>query len=374
MEEYAFIGLGLIGGSIARAIRKVNPSAKITIFDHHAGEININKIGIKSGAELALEDGVANKVTGNIKDLSSADYIFLCAPVIKNIEYLKDLKPIIKESVIITDVGSVKNEIVTAAEELGLSSVFVGGHPMAGSEKTGYANSSDRLLENAYYIITPCHNGESIRKAQQLKELVASIHALPVILDSKSHDGTVATISHVPHLVACALVELVKKNDDPNETMRTLAAGGFKDITRIASSSPAMWRDICLSNSEAISNYLGELINSLSEIKNAVDEKSPEYITGLFNDAGTYRSTIPNSKGLLNRYYEIFVDLADEPGAIASIATLLAVNSINIKNIGIVHNREFEQGVLRIETYDEEAEKKAITILSDHAYKIYLRH
>ena len=186
--------------------------------------------------------------------------------------------------------------------------------------------------------------------------------------------GTVATISHVHHLVACALVELVKKNDYPNETMRTLAAGGFKDITRIASSSPAMWRDICLSNSEAISNYFGELINSLSEIKNAVDEKSPEYITELFNDAGTYRSTIPNSKRLLNRYYEIFVDLADEPGAIASIATLLAVNSINIKNIGIVHNSEFEQGVLRIETYDEEAEKKAITILSDHAYKIYLRH
>ena len=157
----------------------------------------------------------------------------------------------LKEGAIITDVGSVKSDIHAAAIETGMEHCFIGGHPMTGSEKTGYANATAYLLENAYYIITPTAQSPK-DKVTEFTELVRSLGALPMVLDYKAHDHATATISHLPHIVAASLVNLVQQLDDEHETMKTIAAGGFKDITRIASSSAVMWENICLSNREQI--------------------------------------------------------------------------------------------------------------------------
>lgn len=358
-----FIGFGLIGGSIARALKLLDEPFHIIAFDYHREEKNL-------GLSLALSDGSIDNITKDITLLSSCDIIFLCAPVLKNIAYLNELRPIIKPSCIITDVGSVKGNIHQAVSKLSLTKNFIGGHPMTGSERTGYSNSNALLLENAYYILTPTAD-TTPSTLDYFIQLVKKMSAIPLVMDYHEHDDVTAAISHVPHLIAAQLVNLVRTSDSADEKMRLLAAGGFKDITRIASSSPEMWQNICLSNSDSVKHFLKKYIDSLSEVLNAVEKNEEAYLYDIFDTAGTYRSSIPNSKGMMNRIHEIYIDITDEVGAIAIIATLLGSNSISIKNIGIIHNREFEQGVLRIEFYAEEALNKAVSLLKAHNYTIY---
>lgn len=363
-----FIGFGLIGGSIARALKKINPGYYLIAYDYHQNKPS-------SDLQEALNDQVLDQVTPLLSEgFPDCDLVFLCAPVLSNIEYLRQLKPLLKSNCILTDVGSVKTNIHEAVEELGLAAQFVGGHPMTGSEKTGYLNSYALLLENAYYILTPTTKTPD-RMTQTLYQLVKRMGSLPIILDYREHDKITAAISHVPHIIAAQLVNLVREADDEAEKMRALAAGGFKDITRIASSSPVMWQNICLTNTNEIKECLDRYISTLQVASEALNNHDGDYLYKMFDTAGEYRSAIPNkSIGLMKKLFEVYLDIVDEAGAIATIATLLASNQISIKNIGIIHNREFEEGVLRIEFYDEDAQLKAIAMLGRYNYRIYERN
>lgn len=363
--KIGFIGFGLIGGSIARALKSLPEQFELMALET-TSQTTIDSL------HAALSDGVLDDTSSDLSDFALCDLIFLCAPVHINSEYLVKLKSILPDKCLITDVGSVKNQIHQKVNELGLQSQFIGGHPMAGSEKTGYENSHAKLLENAYYILTPTKEVAK-EKVALLQSLVQKMNAIPLIIDEKEHDNITAAISHVPHIIAAQLVNLVRTNDDESEKMRMLAAGGFKDITRIASSSPVMWQSICLSNSESIKKHLIEFQGLIKEVVDAIDRKDTTSLYDIFDQAGTYRSLIPNSKGLLQNFYEIYIDITDEPGAIAIIATLLGSNGISIKNIGIIHNREFEEGVLRIELYSEEAQAKSMKLLTSHNYTLYKR-
>lgn len=364
-----FIGLGLIGGSIARAIRKLKPRAVLYAYDHHGHGGNPGM-----DLSLALSDGVLDYVTSSFtKGFPDCDLIFLCAPVLANISYLKELKAVIKPSCVISDVGSVKSNIHRAVKQLGLKQQFIGGHPMTGSEKTGYGSSYALLLENAYYILTPTDETPQ-DKIELLYSLVKEMGSIPILLEPKEHDEITAAISHLPHIIAAQLVNLIKESDDKAEKMKLLAAGGFKDITRIASSSPTMWQNICLTNASIIRHTLDRYIEALSNVSDALLRMDGEYLYRLFDTAGEYRDSIPNkSVGLIHKIFEVYVDIMDEAGAIATIATLLAGNRISIKNIGIIHNREFEEGVLRIEFYEKMAEEMAKSLLIKYNYRIYER-
>lgn len=365
--KIGFIGFGLIGGSIARALKKINPDYYLCAYDYH-------KTNPSTDLLAALSDEVLNYVTSTLNvGLPECDILFLCAPVLSNIEYLKQLKSILKPSCIITDVGSVKGNIHEAVSELELDGQFIGGHPMTGSEKTGYKNSYALLLENAYYILTPTEKTTEA-DIKFLYGLVERMGSIPVLLDAKEHDEITAAISHLPHIIAAQLVNHVRDAEQGSEMMRTLAAGGFKDITRIASSSPIMWQNICLTNASVIKRSLDRYIESLRSVSEALASQDSDYLYRIFDTAGEYRSRIPNkSIGLMKKLFEIYMDIADEAGAIATIATLLAENDISIKNIGIIHNREFEEGVLRIEFYDDKAQENAISLLNKYNYRIYER-
>ena len=254
-----------------------------------------------------------------------------------------------------------------------MDSCFIGGHPMAGSEKSGFEYSSDRLIENAYYILTP---GEEVplEKLSEFDAFIASIGALPMIMSAYDHDYVTAGVSHLPHIVASALVNLVNMLDNDEEYMKTIAAGGFRDITRIASSSPVMWQQICLENHENISSVLDDFIRMLIQIRCSVDNKEADNLFQMFASSRDYRDSIDvRANGLISKYHILYLDIADEAGAIATIATILAMDKINIKNIGIIHNREFEEGVLRIEFYDEASSKKAAELLQKYRYVVYER-
>ena len=160
---------------------------------------------------------------------------------------------------------------------------------MAGSEKTGYESSSDHLLENAYYIVTPSHDCHPElpfeQQPENVRRIVAvaqALGAIPLILDYREHDKIVAAISHLPHLIASSLVRLVKDNDSSG-VMKQVAAGGFKDITRIASSSPEMWEQICMTNSRPIADILRQYIGSLSEILKELEHADSSAIYSLFD-------------------------------------------------------------------------------------------
>ena len=358
---FGFVGLGLIGGSIAKAVRQTLPASKIIAYDINSDTLS-----------LAQKEGIADTVLSDIDaSFGQCDYLFLCAPVSKNDENLKALAGLIGKNCIITDVGSVKTDIHSHIEALGLTSQFIGGHPMAGSERIGYQNSKAVLLENAYYILTPTKEVSS-EKVAAYKDLVETLGAIPLLLTFEEHDYVTAAISHLPHVIASSLVNLVQASDSENGTMKMIAAGGFKDITRIASSSPGMWQQICLTNTENIISLLEDYIRALDTIKEKLKTRDAQALFDFFEKARNYReSFIEASSGPIKKTYSLNVDILDQAGSLASVAVLLADNSINIKNIGIVHNREFEAGTLRIEFYEKKSIEQAALILQKHGYSIH---
>lgn len=244
---------------------------------------------------------------------------------------------------------------------------------MAGSEKSGFLNSKPMLIENTYFILTPSST-VSQDKVAAYSTFVESLKALPVILDYKEHDLITGTISHLPHIIASTLVNFVKDTDTKDELMKQLAAGGFKDITRIASSSPTMWQHICLKNGDNIVKILDAYIDMLKNVRDSVAESSEQKLYDLFETSKNYRNSIPEgSSGPIKKVFAIYCDIIDEAGGIATIATILASNNISIKNIGIIHNREFEEGVLRIEFYGESSSRNATELLQKYRYIVYER-
>ena len=357
-KKYGFVGLGLIGGSIARAIKLFEPDSEIIAYTPH-----------KETVDKAFQDKIVDSPLYSIgAQFSDCDYIFLCAPVEINNDNLELLKPYINKKTTITDIGSVKNSIHQKVKELGLEDQFIGGHPMTGTERIGYNNSKASLLENAYYILTKTDNTDESR-LKAYYDLVQKMGAIPLIVPYLQHDYITAAISHVPHVVSASLVNLVQDNDSADGLMKMIAAGGFKDITRISSSSPVMWQQICSTNSGNISELLGKYIDSLRDIKLAIDEHDIDKLLDFFSKARTYReSFIETSSGPIQKTYVMHVEIDDQPGRLASVALLLSDNNINIKNIGIVHNREYERGTLRIELHDQDGLDRAVATLLAHDY------
>lgn len=369
----AFIGLGLIGGSLAKGIKRARPDIRIMAY-----------MRTRSKLEQAKKDGIVDVILDGIDEqLKECDLIFLCTPVEYNAQYLSKIRSYLKPGALITDVGSTKTDIHEEILRQGLTDYFVGGHPMAGSEKTGYENATDHLLENAYYIVTPPEGLDQsgsetgnippkyAENANRIIAVAQTVGAIPLVLDYREHDKVVAAISHLPHLVASSLVNLVKDADSPAGTMKRVAAGGFKDITRIASSSPEMWEQICMTNVEPIADMLERYIGSLQEILSKIKGHQGEAIYKLFEKSRDYRNTITDrAKGSVEPSYAFSVDVADEVGAISTIAVILAAKGISIKNIGINNNRERGEGALKIEFYDEASMTAAWKRLEYYKYEM----
>lgn len=341
----AFIGLGLIGGSIARGLKRDEPETAVMAY-----------MRTRSKLEQARQEGIVDVILDGIDEsLSSCDIIFLCTPVEYNAGYLEQIRPFLKEGAIVTDVGSTKTSIHETVAALHMERFFVGGHPMAGSEKTGYENSTDHLLENAYYILTPTSLTPPSH-VDQMTKIARRIGAIPLVLNYREHDTVTAAVSHLPHLIASSLVNLIHDSDTDDELMKRLAAGGFKDITRIASSSPVMWEQICTTNSEQISFILDRYIHSLEQILWRVRQKDSKAVKQLFEASRAYRDSFSEpARGSILPDYCFSVDVVDEPGAISIISAILAGQGVNIKNIGINHNRERGEGALCISFYDEDS-------------------
>lgn len=359
MKNIGIIGLGLIGGSIAKALKRYD-GYRIKAYNRSLRSID------EAIADGVIEDGS----TTDLSILSDSDIIFVCTPVDLIPDYVEKLIPLIKKDCIITDVGSTKNNIYKEMLKFGDRINYIGGHPMAGSEQTSYKASKSYLLENAYYVITPSPTVDT-KYVEELKALVELTGAVSIVVEPDRHDYAVAAISHVPHIIAAALVNTVKELDSDDKLMHLLAAGGFKDITRIASSSPEVWSSICHENKDCILKVLDGFKKSLNDFSEAISIGS-DTLNSRFDSAREYRNSFSAKKAAsYANNFELLVDTADKPGIIACVATILSFNGINIKSIGVVNSREYADGILRIVLDSKESKDKCHKLLTQMNYTVY---
>ncbi len=364
-NRICIIGLGLIGGSLAKAIKRSHPDCCIAAIDSDEDSLK------DALAENAIDEATLDLTKG----IKNADLVFLCTPIHTMASLIREVIPLLDKGTIVTDVGSTKQDIISIAEEIYLSGYdkvhFIGGHPMAGTQYSGYGASLPHLFENAYYILTPLGSTPDWA-IDSLSELISSIGALPIVMDGKTHDRIIGAVSHLPHVVAAALVNTVKDMDNYSHLCEKLAAGGFRDITRIASSNPEMWKNISVSNKEELINLISNIGQHLSAFSKMLNNSEELAIEEFFASAKTYRENLPVRQALnLLSYYDLYVDVEDRPGVIGEVATILGNHSINIKNLRIINSREGEPGSLILSLADAASLEKAQKVLAEYNYRTF---
>ncbi|UOE92331.1 prephenate dehydrogenase [Alkalihalobacillus sp. LMS39] len=364
MKRTAFvIGLGLIGGSIALAIKREH--------DAHLLGFDINEQQVKMALSLKIIDEVPNSIEEGVEQ---ADFIILATPVSKTELLLEQLAQMnIKQGAIITDVGSTKKRIFEKASCLEHKGVtFIGGHPMAGSHKSGVEAARAHLFENAFYILTPYETSQ-MNKVIQLQNWLKGTKAKFIEMSADQHDKLAGAISHFPHIVAASLVHQVAKFEGEDPLVSRLAAGGFRDITRIASASPVMWRDILLHNKESLLDLLEKWQEEMAYVKELIEVGDNEKIHEYFQTAKQFRDGLPvHKKGAIPAFYDLFVDVPDHPGVISDVTKMLADENISITNIRIIETREDIMGALRLSFRSEEDRLKAQEKLHSELYETYM--
>lgn len=352
------IGLGLIGGSLALCVKAQHRDCKIIGFDIYEEQ-----------GKLAKMLGVVDELTDSIEaSAKEADLILIATPVQETERILDLLAGIpLKGNVIVSDTGSTKSSIVKRADKLidkGIT--FIGGHPMAGSHKSGVAAARALLFENAFYLLTP-PNKVSVEKVNVLKEWLKGTNAKFITISPEEHDYLTGVISHFPHVIAASLVHQAEKTSQEQKLVTRLAAGGFRDITRIASSSPAMWRDILLHNKEVMLQLLNEWQQEMKEVTSMIQDGDSEKIYHFFSQAKHFRDELPQKeKGAIPSFYDLFVEVPDYPGVISEVTGYLAKEEISITNIQIRETREDIIGVLVISFQTEDDRTRAIKCLEHY--------
>jgi prephenate dehydrogenase len=357
-KKIAIVGVGLMGGSLGLAIKRSYPDVYVTGIDSTESTVQ------RAQERGALDDGYTDLAVG-VKD---ADLVFLATPVRTIIHLLPKLPALIVPTALVTDVGSVKARICKVAEEV-LPGQFVGGHPMTGSERQGIEAADPLLFENALYILTP--SSRSRGPAERLSQFLEGLGARVLTLKPEQHDRIVAYVSHLPQLLAVALVDVVARQQDPLYTH--LAAGGFRDMTRIAASPYEIWHDILWENALHIGRALDEVVEWLNALKGQIQQGASQELAVCFRRAAAFRSAIPrSSKGFLRPLHRVAVSVPDRPGALAHLATALAQAQLNIKDIELVKVREDIGGTFHIHFESVESAERAAHILRTVGYHSHL--
>ncbi|WP_392449830.1 prephenate dehydrogenase [Staphylococcus massiliensis] len=362
MTHILFVGLGLIGGSLASNIKHHHNDVIISAYDYNASQLDkAYSIGIIDHKQSHYEQAVAK-----------ADIIFYATPVSQTVTYLKTLPSLeTKPGLIVTDTGSTKNSILAFEQELLEHDIhLVGGHPMAGSHKSGILNAKKHLFENAYYMLT-YNLDANANAAKRIEHLLQHTLAQFITVNADEHDFVTGVVSHFPHIIAASLVHLNKRYANESQLVPLLAAGGFRDITRIASSNAEMWRDITLENKNHLIKLMKNWQQQMAEATQMLEDTEPEALYQFFEQAKTYRDALPSQKkGAVLSSFDLFVEIPDRPGMISEVTKLLSLHNISISNLRILETREDIYGALRVSFKSPEDRQKGIEAL--HQFETYL--
>lgn len=318
----AVVGTGLIGGSIGLALRRQG---------WHVSGVDADA----SRARLALDLGALDEVGAD----PAAALTFVATPV-RTVAGLS-LAALAGGPGVVTDVGSVKGPIVRAVAD----ARFVGGHPMAGSEQEGVDGARADLFEGAVWVLTPDdHTDETAYTT--VRSVVSGFGAEVVAIPPDRHDSLVAVVSHVPHLTAATLLALADERSADHRALLRLAAGGFRDMTRVAAGHPGIWPDICGENRDAIVDTLDRLIGALGDMRSVVANGDRDGLLRALESARVARANLPVRFSRPDQLSELRVPVTDRPGALAEVTTLATELDISIADLELAHSAEGDKGVL----------------------------
>ena len=362
-QRVCLIGCGLIGGSLSLAIKQTGNVKKVVGVDVHPRVI-----------KAAIERNVIDEGTHDLQEgITGADLVIIAAPVPASLQLLEQVAKYedrLAPDAIVTDVCGVKQGVIDSAERIFHKAHFIGGHPMAGSEKTGVWAASATLFQNAVYVLTPTQKVHE-KSIAALSTLLLSIGAKVRFMTPVLHDRVVAAISHVPHIIAALMVDQVHELSGHDSAYIELAAGGFRDITRIASSDPTLWRDISFENKKEIDPLLSTWIKKLQAYQQAIEAEDQQEIETVFTRAKLFRDALPaKTTGAIRPAFTMTVSVPDEPGLIGEVATLLGHKGISIRNIGILESREDDEGQLLLQFDTIELYERAAKELVENGYLI----
>lgn len=275
INKLCIIGVGLIGGSLARALKKANAVGEVVGSGRDASHL-------KKAKDLGVIDSYETDISLAVKD---CDMVVVAVPLGAMQSVFEKIASVITDDMVITDVGSAKGSVIKAAQAAFkvVPDTFIPGHPIAGTEKSGVEASFPELYENRRIIITPLDTSSSFATSK-VRSMWQACGADVVETTIEHHDEVLAATSHLPHMLAFSLVDTLAKMDAKSEIF-DFAAGGFRDFTRIASSDPDMWRDICLANGEALVAMINKFSDDLELLSKAIENKDSTYLKETFSRA-----------------------------------------------------------------------------------------
>ena len=356
IKKIAIIGLGLIGGSLAKSLKHSVSGIQIAAFDNF--EV----------LDKAISENAIDVRLSSVRDALNYNLIFLALPINESLKVFKELAPALKEDQIISDLCSVKGIFADAWQNISSRGLYIGAHPMAGKEKAGYQNADNLLFENSIFIISD--SCKQYKLLDEYIEIMKSIGVRITFVNPYLHDKIISRVSHLPQLLSVLLVNQATNNEDRINYL-DFGAGGFRDMTRIASSDYDIWDSIIASNKNEIINSLSSFRNDIDKIISLIQNDLSKEISIEFNKARTAREEIPfNNKGFLSPLFDISIFLKDEPGIIAKLSKILFDNNINIKDLELLKIREGSGGNFKLYFETEDDAKTAKSVLEKSGFKI----
>lgn len=333
MNRVAVLGTGLVGGSVGLAARA--RGWKVVGFDLD-----------EARAARAVAVGAIDEQAGSLAEaVTDADLVVVAVPVGRVAEVA--IAALDAGAPLVTDVGSVKAAAVEAVEAArpGAGAHFVGGHPMAGSEQDGLDGADAEMFVGATWVLTPTATTDPAAFGA-IRDFAVALGAEVIAVSPRHHDALVAVVSHVPQLAATTLMDVAARRGEEHATLLRLAAGGFRDMTRIAASHPAIWPDICLANREAIVTSLDDYLVALAGVRDLVAGADRGGLLELLERARAARRNLPAGTPTGAALVELLVPVPDRPGVLAEVTTAAGVLGVNILDLEIAHSGEGSRGVL----------------------------
>lgn len=355
ISKVGIIGIGVIGASLGMALRGNCPA--ITVAGRDLDPATVERAIAMEALALPLDD----------KLLSECDLVILAVPLAALPLIAEQIKDHVKNGAIVSDVGSVKGWVMQLLERTMPPGVhIIGGHPMAGSEKSGLQAADKFLLENAAYILTP-RPDTLPEPMQELRTLLQAIGARTVIMTASEHDQAVAKVSHLPHLMSAALMNNLQSKPE----FMSLAGGGLRDGTRTASSDPDLWETILRLNGDAVMAELESMQQIFGDYLSALARDDGAALRAHLQSAREMRRNIPRLRPCLEDACDLIAIVPDRPGVIGAVGTLLGQAGINIQQLQMAHVRDENEGSIKITVPDKDA-AVACQLLKDYGFPSWL--
>jgi prephenate dehydrogenase len=358
------VGTGLVGASLGLAFRRLDDVETVTGYDRDPEQLEVARV----------RGAVSEAATSAAQAVEDAQVAVLAVPVSAIAAAAAEVAPALSAGAILTDVASVKAPVVEAMQQAAPPSVHViGGHPMAGSAETGAEHATAELFTGATYLLTPTTHTDP-EAYRRLHTLVSRIGARVLAVRPERHDLLVAVVSHLPQLAATTLMNLASERARTEHAeLLLLAAGGFRDATRVAASNPELWLDICAENREAIVAVLDDYRERIGALRSVLAVADNASLRRALADARAARRALPGKETVTGALVELHLAIPDRPGVLAEVTTTVSSVGVNIEDLGIEHAPEGGRGRLRLAVIGTEQAQRARDALIARGYEVVER-